>query len=283
MEFCSVGPLFFFLLVFAPKPSCAEGEEANIVEMWNTTKQRTSYKQWEEYVTNCTVQEICPKDSKECTGDKVPWKDLEIHLQNSKEIVIMDDQTFQEITVNHTLKQTDLDFLLNSTICDMTLIQKRAGGGCFLLWIPNQCPWNSFTDDEAYDDTKDCDKDKEINKEEVGFFPRNCVAGAGWEGKLETFIEGDSYKINWTSLVKRPACVHSITLAEEKTRHYKYFTTMWSDKNFPIAYRRNACELNIKVTFWKAYESSQRIYSTYTTHDYSSSSDFNITSIPGTP
>ena len=201
-----MGPLFFFLLVFAPKPSCAEGEEANIVEMWNAKKNVSSYKEWEwvNYVKECPLQEICPKDSKECTGDKVQWKDLEIQLRNSTEIVIMDDQTFEEATVNFPLQQNDLDEL-KRYICDMTLIQKREED-CSILWIPNQCPWDEVTDKEAYVDTKDCEV-KTIGVEDPRFAPKNCEGGAGWKGKWEgTLVEGDAYKINWASLVKEPAC-----------------------------------------------------------------------------
>ena len=243
-----MGPLFFFLLVFALKPSCAEGEETNIVEIWNAKKQDSSYEEWENYVTTCPIQEICPKDSKECTRDKVQWKDMEIQLQNSTEIVIMNDQTYEEATVNYTLKQNDIDELMGY-ICDLTLIQKHAEG-CLILWIANQCPWDEITDDEAYEDTKDCEV-KTIGEEDPRFAPDSCAGGAGWKGKWEgTTVEGDSYKINWASLVKEHACVESITLMDEKANLRKKFTTTWSDKTFPIEYKNTTCALTIKIDVW---------------------------------
>lgn len=180
MEFRSVKRILILFLVFTIKPSYADRVDANNVEIWNTTKQYSSHEEWGNYITKCPIQEICPKYSKECTEDKVQWKDLAIQLQNSKEIVIMDFQNLQEATVDFPLHQNDRDEL-KRYICDMTLIQKRAEG-CWILWLPNQCPWENITDKEAYEDTKDCEE-KTIGEEDLGFFPRSCVGGAGWKGK----------------------------------------------------------------------------------------------------
>ena len=144
----------------------------------------------------------------------------------------MDDQTYEEATVNLPLQQNDLDEL-KRYICDMTLIQKREED-CLILWIPNQCPWDEITDQEAYEDTKDCEV-KTIGEEDPRFAPDTCAGGAGWKGKWEgTIVEGDSYKINWASLVKQPACVVIITLIDEENKLRKSFISTWSDKNFPI-------------------------------------------------
>ena len=74
-----------------------------------------------------------------------------------------------------------------------------------------------------HQETKCCDK-KIIGKEDIedlGFFPKDCSNGAGWDDstrKLETIVEGDSYKINWASLLKQPSCVKSITLLKNNGR-----------------------------------------------------------------
>ena len=65
----------------------------------------------------------------------------------------MNDKTFEEATVNYTLKQNDLDEL-KGYICDLTLIHKQTEG-CLILWLPNQCPWENITNEEAFEDTKE--------------------------------------------------------------------------------------------------------------------------------
>jgi len=71
--------------------------------------------------------------------------------------------------------------------------------------------------------------------------------GSGWKGNLETFVEDDSYKINWATLFKQPACVEYITLIDEKNHQRKRFITTLSDVNFPIEYKKSTCNLKIKV------------------------------------
>merc|ERR1719239_796086 len=115
----------------------------------------------------------------------------------------MDDRTFHQSSFNHNIQQKDLDNLKDH-LCDMTLI-KRRNKRCWIFWIPNQCPWEPFME-EAWPFSKDCDV-KTINTEDNGSFPADCRMGSGWKGNVETFVEDDSYKINWASLFKRPACV----------------------------------------------------------------------------
>ena len=127
----------------------------------------------------------------------------------------------------------------------MTLIKRKLKGDCLILWIPNQCPWEPFSE-EAWPNSKDCDV-KTINSRDAGSFPRDCSKGPGWNGNLETFVEGDSYKINWASLVKQPACVEQITLINEKDHQRKRFITTLGDTNFPIEYKKSSCDLKIKM------------------------------------
>ena len=88
---------------------------------------------------------------------------------------------------------------------------------------------------------------KAVDTKDVGSFPRDCSKGPGWKGNLETFVEGDSYKINWASLFKQPSCVEYLVLIDEQHHQRKRFITTLSDVNFPIEYKKSICELKIKV------------------------------------
>ena len=172
-----IGTILRLLIFFTARPSYA----VDIIELWDSTKTSNNLYEWKEYLKTCEIREVCPKDSEQCMGDKILWEDLGIQLQNSTEIVIMDDKNFQEAKVNFSLQQNDLDELTRH-ICDMTLIQKHAKG-CLLLWIPNQCPWESVTDEEANEYTKDCEV-KTIGEEDPRFAPKSCAGGPRWMKRI---------------------------------------------------------------------------------------------------
>ena len=153
MDSYSVRTILHLLLFFTAQSSCAEREEVNIVEIWKTTKKNSSPEKWKNNVGICEIREVCHSASEECTAGKIRWENLASLIRNSTQVVIMNDKTFEEATVNYTLKQNDLDEL-KGHICDLTLIQKHAEG-CLILWLPNQCPWENITNEEAFEDTKE--------------------------------------------------------------------------------------------------------------------------------
>jgi len=217
-------------------------ENTNIVKVWERSKELSKQEDWNRDVRKCETMEVCPENSKNCE-DKVKWRKVGQRLKNSAEVVVMDDRTVQQASFNQNLTQTDLDNLKDH-YCDMTLIKRRKAR-CWIFWVPNQCPWENFTE-EAWPFSKNCEV-KTTNTEDAGSFPRDCSKGPGWKGVLETFVEGDSYKINWASLVKQPACVEQITLIDEKDHQRKRFITTLSDKNLPIEYKKSTCNLKIKM------------------------------------
>ena len=87
-----IGTILRLLIFFTARPSYA----VDIIELWDSTKTSNNLYEWKEYLKTCEIREVCPKDSEQCMGDKILWEDLGIQLQNSTEIVIMDDQNFQE-------------------------------------------------------------------------------------------------------------------------------------------------------------------------------------------
>ena len=230
---------FILLIAFLQTIS---SDDANIVKVWESSKEWSKYFDWNRDVRQCEMKEVCPVDSTNC-GDKVRWRKFGQRLKNSAEVVVIDDKTFNQASFNHNLQQMDLDNLKDH-LCDMTLI-KRRNKRCWIFWIPNQCPWEPFME-EAWPFSKDCDV-KTINTEDNGSFPADCRFGSGWKGNLETFVEDDSYKIKWASLFKRPACVEYIALIDKKGHQRKRFITTLSDVNFPIEYKKNTCDLKIKV------------------------------------
>ena len=282
MDLHTAGTLL--LLLSNARLICADKEEVNIIEVWNTTQTDSSTEEWENRVKICQIKEVCPDQQNDCGHDKIKWKDLALLLENSTEIVIMDDQSFTETTVNLTLSQGDLE-KLKSTFCDMTLIQKH-GEECLILWIPNECPWENFSLEKADQETKCCDK-KIIGKkdaEDFGFFPKNCRNGAGWDdSKLETIVEGDSYRINWASLLKQPSCVKSVTLFDEKEKQRKKFYTTWSDNNFPIEYRKNTCEVSIKFEIEHSEDSNEDVYESDSYSAYEGTGDSDTTDSSALP
>ena len=223
----------------------SSSRNANIVDVWERNKEFSKQEDWNRDMRECKIKEVCPEDSKNCEG-KVMWEKVGKRLNrlNSTEVIVLDDRTMYQASFNHTLTQKDVD-QLKDHLCDMTLIRRNVKKGCLILWIPNQCPWESFTE-EAWPYSKDCDV-KTINTKDSGSFPRDCSKGPGWNGTLETFVEGDSYKINWTSLVKQPACVKQLTLLDERAKETKEFVTTWIDVDFPIEYKESACNLTIKI------------------------------------
>ena len=225
----------------------SSSSETNIVNVWERNKELTKQHDWNRDIRQCKIKEVCPEHSKNCEG-KVMWEKVGKRLNrlNSTEVIVLDDRTMYQASFNHTLTQKDVD-QLKDHLCDMTLIRRNVKKGCLILWIPNQCPWESFTE-EAWPYSKDCDV-KTINSEDAGTgsFPRDCSKGPGWNGTLETFVEGDSYKINWASLVKQPACVEQLTLLDERAKEKKEFVTTWIDLDFPIEYKESACNLTIKI------------------------------------
>ena len=223
----------------------SSSSETNIVNVWERNKELTKQHDWNRDIRQCKIKEVCPEHSKNCEG-KVMWEKVGKRLNrlNSTEVIVLDDRTMYQASFKHTLTQRDL-VNLKDHLCDMTLIRRNVKKGCLILWIPNQCPWESFTE-EAWPYSKDCDV-KTINTKDSGSFPRDCSKGPGWNGTLETFVKGDSYKINWTSLVKQPACVEQITLIDEKDHQRKRFITTLVDKNFPIEYKNSTCDLKIKM------------------------------------
>ena len=229
------------LLVVFVRASSSSND--NIVDVWERNKEFSKQEDWNRDIRKCKIKEVCPEHSKNCE-DKVKWKNVGKKLESSAEVVVLDDRTMYQASFKHTLTQRDL-VNLKEHLCDMTLIRRNANEDCLILWIPNQCPWESFTE-EAWPYSKDCDV-KTINSGDAGSFPRDCSEGPGWNGTLETFVEGDSYKINWASLVKQPACVEQITLIDEKDHRRKRFITTLGDKNFPIEYKKSTCDLKIKM------------------------------------
>ena len=231
---------FIFLITFVRAIS---SNSPNIVKVWERRKELTKYEDWTRDVRQCEIKEVCPEDSKNCEY-KVKWKNVGQRLKNSAEIVVIDDRTFRQATFNHTLTQRDLD-KLKDHFCDMTLIKRKLKGDCLILWIPNQCPWEPFVE-EAWPFSRGSEV-KTVDTKDVGSFPRDCSKGPGWKGNLETFVEGDSYKINWASLFKQPSCVEYLVLIDEQHHQRKRFITTLSDVNFPIEYKKSICELKIKV------------------------------------
>ena len=227
------------LLVFVRASSSSNN---NIVDVWERSKELNKQENWNRDIRKCKIKEVCPEHSKNCE-DKVKWEKIGKKLESSAEVVVLDDRTMYQASFKHTLTQRDL-VNLKEHLCDMTLIRRNAKD-CLILWIPNQCPWEPFTE-EAWPFSKDCDV-KTINSEDAGSYPRDCSKGPGWNGTLETFVEGDSFKINWASLVKQPACVEQITLIDEKEHRRKRFITTLSDTNFPIEYNKSTCDLKIKM------------------------------------
>ena len=109
---------------------------------------------------------------------------------------------------------------------------------CVILWIQNQCEWEPYAEDIT------CSH-RTINVEDEDNFPGDCSQGMNWKGTLDTFVEGDSCKLNWTSLVKQPACVQYVKLVDQKNKKMKRFMTTWSDQNFPIEYKDNFDKIEI--------------------------------------
>ena len=221
--------------------------ETNILQIWENSKEVSTPNDWNRDIKQCRIREVCFDDIQACEN-KVMWKNVPRKLKNSKEVVVMDDRSFYQASFSQTLTQRKLD-KLKEKFCDMTLIRKDIKRGCLILWIPNQCPWKPFTEEDR-DFSKDCEV-RTIDTKDAGSFPRDCSKGPGWRGALETFMEGDSYKINWASLVKQPACVKFVTLIDKKSKKINEFITTWSDQNFPIEYEKSACNLTIKIKdFW---------------------------------
>ena len=88
------------LLLSNARLICADKEDVNIVEVWNTTQTDSKLEDWINRVKICQIKEVCRDQQNDCGHDKIKWKDLALLLENSTEIVIMDDQSFNETTVN---------------------------------------------------------------------------------------------------------------------------------------------------------------------------------------
>ena len=249
----------FYLIILSKHLVAAESD---IVKLWKTRREKSFPKDdWMGYVKQCTIKEVCLGKLTDC-HDKIKWEKVKEILENATEVVVIDDRRYQRASLNHTLSQEDLDHL-KEHFCDLTLVKKEREG-CLMMWLPNQCLWESW---ESWDKLEpwekrlngmECDA-KTINSEDDDFFPSDCSKGPGWRGVLDTFVEGNSYKINWTSLVKRPTCVEYVTLLDENELLRKGFITTWIDKNFPIEYHKGMCKLKIKL-----YSSSDSCFATNT-------------------
>ena len=131
-----------FLITFVRAIS---SNSPNIIKVWESRKEFSRQEDWDRDFRQCEIKEICPEDSKNCE-DKVKWKNVGQRIKKSAEVVVMDDRTFRQASFNHTLTQRDLDDLKDH-LCDMAMIKRKAKGGCLILWIPNQCPWEPFTEE----------------------------------------------------------------------------------------------------------------------------------------
>ena len=189
----------FYLIILTKLLVAAESD---IVKLWKTRREKSFPKEdWMEYVKQCRIKEVCLDKLTDCR-DKIKWEKVKETLENSTEVVVIDDRRYKRATLNHTLSQEDLDHL-KEHFCDLTLVKKEREG-CLMMWLPNQCLWESW---ETWDklepwekrhNSMECDA-KTINSEDNDFFPSDCSKGPGWRGVLDTFVDGNSYKINWTS------------------------------------------------------------------------------------
>ena len=210
----------------------------------------------------------------QCGGNKIKWRGIADFLKNSVEVKIFDNTEFHALSTNRNLTQKDIDDL-RGQICDMTLVMNQEQEDCVILWIQNQCEW------EPYAEGRNCSH-RTINVEDEENFPGDCSQGMNWKGTLDTFVEGDSCKLNWTSLVKQPACVQYVKLVDQKTRKMKRFMTTWSDQNFPIEYKENFDKIEIYDNWNSCFETNTKAICETDSKRFSNSSTKKENEVTGT-
>ena len=228
-------------------------KESNIIDIWESSKDTFKYPTptaWYDTVKTCQIKEVCPEDSENCGDDKIKWRGIADFLKNSVKVKILDNTEYHAVSVRRTLTQKDIDDLKDH-ICDMTLVKNQQRQDCVILWIQNQCEWEPYAEDIT------CSH-RTINVEDEDNFPDDCSQGMNWKGTLDTFVEGDSCKLNWTSLVKQPACVQYVKLVDQKTKKMKRFMTTWSDQNFPIEYKENFDKIEIYDNWNSCFETNTK-------------------------
>ena len=216
---------------------------ASIAKGWELAK-------WDEF-KNCSIQTFCFDEIKSCQGE-VKWKNLKEKLSGAQILFVIDQQRdVQKALPYGDSIPFDLDHFKRK-VCDLTLV-KWTDRECTKFHTPNRCPWTTIQDN-FHPSYIQPGPDRvctwmEIDAPESGDFPASCTNGPGWQGTLDLSFSDGFYFLNWTTLVKQPKCVFTVTLTDISTDTKKFFWTTFSDVNIPIQYQKDICSLVIRLDY----------------------------------
>ena len=95
----------FYLIILTKLLVAAESD---IVKLWKTRREKSFPKEdWMEYVQQCRIKEVCLDKLTDCR-DKIKWEKVKEILENSTEVVVIDDRRYKRATLNHvTIKSSN--------------------------------------------------------------------------------------------------------------------------------------------------------------------------------